>query len=116
MELILDVATIADRKEKNSSRVPSKLKLKLNDDATKGVFVEILKGIGDHQLFNQFYESQRVRLKTKGPQGQFLKMDVSKFHAPMKTKLNAHADWDRWLGRLPEVTQIPGPTSAALPV
>ena len=68
------------------------LKLKLDNDVTKGVFVEILKEIGDHQLFNQFYDLQRVRLKTKGLQGQFLKMDVSKFHTLMKIKLNTHAD------------------------
>ena len=72
----------------------SKLKLKLDDDITKGTFVEILKEIGTDQLFNQFYESQRVRLKTEGLQGQFLKMDVSKFYTRMKIKLNTHADWE----------------------
>ena len=83
----------------------SKLKLKLNNNVTKGAFVEILKEIGDHQLFNQFYDSQRIRLKTKGLQGQILKMDMSKFHTLVKIKLSTHADWEKWLSKLLEVTQ-----------
>ena len=32
-----------------------------------------LKQLGDFQLFEQFYQSQRLCLKTKGLAGQFLK-------------------------------------------
>ena len=60
------------------------MKIKLDDNITNGAFVKILKDLGNHQLFNQFYDSQRVRLKMKGLQGQFLKMDVAKFQSPMK--------------------------------
>ena len=105
MELIPNVATIGDWKEKISSRMSPNLKLKLDDEVTKGVLVEILNEIGHHQLSNQFYESQRVRLKTKGLQGQLLKIDVSKFHTLMKIKLNTHADREKWLTRPLEVTQ-----------
>ena len=100
MELVQDITVIADRKEKTSSKMSSKLMLKLNDDVTKGAFIEIVKKFRTHQLFNHFYKLQRVRLK-----GQFLKMDVSKFYTLMKIKLSTHADWDRWLSRLLEVTQ-----------
>ena len=57
-----------------------------------------------YQLFNQFFDSQQIWLKTKGLQGQFLKMDVSEFQR-MKIKLNVHADWERWLRKLLEVSQ-----------
>ena len=67
--------------------------------------MEILKQLGDFQLFNQFYESQRLRLKTKGLTGQFLKMDIAKLQGLMKMKLNVHSDWDRWLPKLLEVSQ-----------
>ena len=40
-----------------------------------------------------------------GLQGQFLKMDVAKFQSLMKIKLNAHADWERWLAKRLEVSQ-----------
>ena len=40
-----------------------------------------------------------------GLQGQFLKMDVDKFQSLMKIKLNAHADWERWLAKRLEVSQ-----------
>ena len=76
-----------------------------NDQLMKGKIVEILKQLGDFQLFTEFYESQRLRLKTKGLTGQFLKMDVAKFQGLMKMKLNVHSDWDRWLSELPEVSQ-----------
>ena len=48
-----------------------------NNQLTKGKFVEILKQLGDFQLFKQFYQPQRLRLKTKGLTRQFFKMDVS---------------------------------------
>ena len=105
MELTTNIASIGDRRETISSRTPSNLKIKLDENVTKGAFVEILKEIGDHQLFSQFYDSQQIRLKTKGLQGQFLKMDVSKFQSLMKIKLNVHADWERWLTKLLEVSQ-----------
>ena len=95
--------TIADLGEKTSSMKSSKLMIQLNDKPTKCEFVDVcdvLKGIGDYQLFSRFFESQRMRLKTKGLQGQFLKMDVCKFYTLMKIKLNNHSDWDKWLVRL----------------
>ena len=67
--------------------------------------MEILKQLGDFQLFTQFYESQMLCLKTKGLTGQFLKMDVAKFQGLMKMKLNVHSDWDRWLSKLLDVSQ-----------
>ena len=67
--------------------------------------MEILKQLGDLQLFTLFCNSGRLRLKTKGLTGQFLKMDVAKFQGLMKIKLNVHADWGRWLTKLLEMSQ-----------
>ena len=75
------------------------------DQLTKGKFTEILKQLGNFQLLTQFFDSQRLCLKTKGLQGHFLKMDVVKFQGLMKIKLNVHSDWDRWLTKLLEVSQ-----------
>ena len=76
-----------------------------NDNLTKGKFVKILKQLDDLELFELFFQSQRLRLKMKGLTGQFSKMDVSKFLGLMKTKLNVHSNWNRWLSKLLEVTQ-----------
>ena len=50
-------------------------------NVTEGKFVGIFKKIDDYQLFNQFYDSPQIWLKTKGLRGQFLKMHVSKFQS-----------------------------------
>ena len=99
------ITTTGDRNPTLSTQNTFNLKNMFNDQLTKGKFVEILKQLGDFQLFEQFYQSQRLCLKTKGLSGQFLKMDVSKFQGLMKMKLNVHSDWDRWLPKLLKVTQ-----------
>ena len=68
MALETKVTLIGDRNETLSSRISLNLKITFDDHLTKGKFVEILKQIGNLQLFNQFYDPQRIRLKTEGPQ------------------------------------------------
>ena len=63
-----------------------------NNNLMKGKFVEILKQLDDLELFEQFYQSHRLHLRTKGLTGQFSKMDLSKFQGLMKMKLNMHSD------------------------
>ena len=48
-----------------------------NNNLMKGKFVETLKQLSDLELFELFFQSQRLCLKTKGLAGQLLKMDVS---------------------------------------
>ena len=60
---------VAEKEEKTSSAKSSRLMIKRNNDPTKGGFVDVLKGIGDHQLLTSLFETQRTRLKTKGLQG-----------------------------------------------
>ena len=91
---------LGDRNETFPTRNLSNLKTTCDDQLTKAKFIEILKQLGDLQLFTQFYDSQRLRLKTEGLQGQFLKMDVAKFQGLMKIKLNVHGNWERWLAKL----------------
>ena len=104
MDVIQNFA-IAGKEEETSSTKSLRLMIKLNDDPTKGKFVNVLTGISDYQLLDSFFKTHRTRLKTKGLQGQFLKMDVCKFQTLIKLKLNNHSDWDKWLARLLEVTQ-----------
>ena len=78
---------------------------KFNNSLTKGKSWEILEPLDDLELFKQFYQSQRLRLKTKGLTGQFSKMDVPKFQGLIKMKLNMHSDWNCWLLKLLKVTQ-----------
>ena len=49
------------------------MKITFDDQLTKVKFFEILKQLGDLQLFTQFYDAQRLCLKAKGLQGLFLK-------------------------------------------
>ena len=58
------ITTIGDRNATLSTRNTFNLTNMFNDQLTKGKFVEILKQLGDFQLFEQFYQSQRLRLKT----------------------------------------------------
>ena len=60
----------------------------------------LTKQLNDLELFELFFQSPRLRLKTKGLIGQFSKMDVSKFQGLMKVKLNIHSDWNRWSPKL----------------
>ena len=62
-----------------------------NNNPTNGKFVEILKQLDDLELFELFFQSQRLCLKTKGSTGQFSKMDVSKFQGLIKMKLKCTA-------------------------
>ena len=71
------ITMIGDRNPTLSTRNTFNLTNMFNDQLTKGKCVEILK-LGEFQLFKQFYQSQRLRLKTKGLAGQFLEMDASK--------------------------------------
>ena len=41
-----------------------------NNNLTEGNFVKILKQLNDLELFELFFQSQRLRLKTKGLTGQ----------------------------------------------
>ena len=99
------ITVLGDRDPAFSTQNMSNLKTMFGNQLTKGKFVAILKQLGDFQLFTQLYESQRLRLKTKGLTGQFLKMDLAKFQGLMKMKLNVHSDWGRWLSKLLEVSQ-----------
>ena len=103
------ITKIGDRNPTLSTLNTFNLTSMFNDQPMNGKFVEILKELGDFQHFEQFYQSQRLRLKTKGLTGQFVKMDVFKLQGLMKMKLNVHiyacSDWDRWLSKLLEVTQ-----------
>ena len=54
----LQDVTIAGKGEKASSTKSSELITKLNDDLTKGGFVDILKDIGDYEMSNSFLEAQ----------------------------------------------------------
>ena len=105
MALESSTTVIGDQNETFSTRNTSNLKTTFDHQLTKAEFVEILKQLGDFQLFIQFYDSQRLRLKTGGLQGQFLEKDVAEFQGLMKIKLNVHADWERWLAKLLEISQ-----------
>ena len=54
----LQDVTIAGKGEKASSTKSSELITRLNDDLTKGGFVDILKDIGDYEMSNSFLEAQ----------------------------------------------------------
>ena len=86
----------------------SNLKTTFDDQLMKAKFVEILKQLGDLQLFAQFYDLQRLCLKTKGLIGQFLKMDVARFQGLMKIKLNVHADWECCMLAREAAPSLPG--------
>ena len=49
------------------------MKITFDDQLTKVKFFEILKQLGDLQLFTQFYDAQGLCLKAEGLQGLFLK-------------------------------------------
>ena len=92
--------TIAVKGEKTSSTKSPKLIMKLNNDRTKGEFVDVLKDIGDYKMLNSFLEAQRKRLKTEGLQGQFLKMDACEFQTSMNIELDTHPSRETWLKRI----------------
>ena len=96
------ITTPGDRTSTISTRNINTFNLANMSDSnlTKGKFVQILKQLNDPELFELFFQSQRLCLKTKGLIGQFPKLDVSKFQGLMKVKLNIHSDWNRWLSKL----------------
>ena len=48
---------VAEAEETGSSKKMSKLAMQLHENMTKVEFVEILKKIGNHMLYNGFLES-----------------------------------------------------------
>ena len=68
------ITTSGDRTSTSSTRNTFSLANMFNN-LMKGKFVEILKQLNDHKLFELFFQSQRLRLKTKGLTGQLSKMD-----------------------------------------
>ena len=91
--------------EKTSSTKSSGLITKLNDDLTKGEFVDVLKDMADCGLLSSFLKAQQMRLRTEGLQRQFLRMDACEFQTSMNIELDDHSDWETRLTGLLEVTQ-----------
>ena len=69
------ITATGDQTSTLSTRNTFSLANMFNNNLTEGKFVEILKRLNDHELFELFFQSQRLRLKTKGLTGQLSKMD-----------------------------------------
>ena len=76
----------------------------LDDNMTKGKFVNVLKDIDDSEMLDEFFKAQRRRLKNEGLPEQFLRMHDHEFRTYMGAVLEHHSDWEAWLTRLLEVS------------
>ena len=79
--------TIAGKEEKTSSTQSLGLITRLNDDLTKGEFVNASKDMG-------VLEAQQMGLRNEGLQRQFLQMDVCEIQTSINLELNHHSDWE----------------------